>query len=264
MQTPQWDVVLEEKKKQATIKETQDQDAGKQVEENRGKARQSEQQTKQPRVYEHNALYNPPVHLDLRHLPIDNPQVVFREPQRFGAITKTRDGFPGHIRLHRTPTALTAVERDYVYRCGRTGKTRGARYQDTRRPDIYRCPFSDCDYSIKNNRLPPNSIGVHFREYHNAPTIKYEIHYLHRGKPGIYTYPEETKEGKDSPEQDKSFTGTNERPGLTPARETHANHDFEEETKGIPSPQSTKLCSASDIKWRPQTRNRRTSLQSLP
>ena len=152
--------------------------------------------------------YTPPIPQELRHLPIDSPQVVFREPQRFGTITKTREGFPTHIRLNRVPTALTASEKAYIFHCEKVGKTRGARYQDIRQPEMYRCPLPDCQYSVINLRTLPTSIGVHFREYHPNPPETYCIHYTHRGRPDMFRHPEPPSKDHTDHKTDEQTTSS--------------------------------------------------------
>ena len=149
---------------------------------------------------------------------MDDPRVVLREPQRFGTITRTRGNFPTHVRLNRIPTALTATEKEHMFHCERNGKTRGARYQNNRHPDMLRCPFADCGHSVINLRTVPASIGAHYREYHNSKQDKFCIHFSHKGKPETVRLPEE-KDKKDTDQQpteesvQKENEGTQEPPG---------------------------------------------------
>ena len=61
-------------------------------------------------------LRAPRISPELRGLPIDHPEMVHREPARFGTIRVDRDDPVTHIYLHRIPTALTANEKQYMFR----------------------------------------------------------------------------------------------------------------------------------------------------
>ena len=82
----------------------------------------------------------PPVPQSLRHLPVDHPDIVLRDPTRFGTVKILQDDGTIHIHLHKTPTSLTAVEKEYIYCCEKSGRTSRAKYQNCRQQEMYRCP----------------------------------------------------------------------------------------------------------------------------
>ena len=139
-----------------------------------------------------------PVPWGNRHLPPDCPEIVLREPTRFGTLGIQNEGTVIYIQLHRAPTVSTALEKEFIYHCERTGRTSKARYQDNRSLDMYRCPLASCGYSIINNKLLPNSARIHLREYHNSPTIRYVMRFFHRGQIGEVRHPDREMEEKES------------------------------------------------------------------
>ena len=131
-------------------------------------------------------LQAPPVPQALRHLSIDHPEIVLREPTRFGTIHIDREKSATYIYLNKIPTTLTKSEKEFVYRCEKTGHTQKCQYQDTRQIHMYRYPYNSCGHSIINNKTVPASISAHFREYHGAIGQQYQVHYTYKGHTAVY------------------------------------------------------------------------------
>ena len=138
----------------------------------------------------------PPIPLELRNLPIDHMKVVLREPHRFGTTKVDRDEQVIHVHLNPIPTALTDVEKEFVYRCEKTGHTYKHQYQDTRQLHMHRCPLPSCGHSIINNKTMPSSIRAHFREYHNTTGQKYQVYFNQKGSTKVYTHEGQETKGK--------------------------------------------------------------------
>ena len=130
----------------------------------------------------------PPVPQSLRHLPPDHPEVALREPDRFGTTRVARDEKVIYIQLNKTPTALTHSEKEFAFRCEKTGHTSKHQYQDTRQILMYRCPLSSCGHAVINNKTAPGSIGAHLREYLGGNGQKYQVHYMHKGQNTVYQH----------------------------------------------------------------------------
>ena len=165
----------------------------------------------------------PPVPQSLRHLPPDHPEVVLREPDRFGTTRVARDEKVIYIQLNKIPTALTHSEKEFAFRCEKTGHTSKHQYQDTRQILMYRCPLSSCGHAVINNKTVPGSIGAHLREYHGGNGQKYQVHYMHKGQNTVYQHGFVDASKKQQIEADlypagtaaQGFNGKRQRPHYT-------------------------------------------------